>query len=762
MKHTRRHRHPSGASAAASPQKGAAAGGAPLASPLLFALAALPPFVAYLATLAPGLPAGDSGELIAAAWTFGVAHPPGYPLFVLLGGAWAHAAAAFAEPALALNVFSAVCTSAAAGFLALATRRLTGSSVAALFAAWRFALCAPAWKYAIVAEVFALNALLGALALWLLVRSLHDSHANAANRAMLALVFVTLLGFSHHHTLLLFGIPASLVAWIAAWRRSSGARAALTLRTGAVKLLALAPLAWLPYAAQRAQRAQALVWGDASTPRGFFSLLLRDDYGTFRLDPVQAGMHADKSHVAIWLESLPHGLGVAPLVLLVPGAFVLARRAPRVAIALGAFVALQLAFFTRVGFPSDSALLRGVIERFYILPALVLALVAGVGAAWALERISRLPRPLHAASATALLALAIAWPLATQAHAVSQRGNVFAEALGRGMLASLPDRAVLFVQGDLQHNTLAYLQRARGLRPDVTVLDQELMTYAWYVRRVRAAHPDLLPPLGGAQRVSLRDGRTVDGWTIARGDSAVDLLTENAQGTARGGEIVAVRPVAPESAFAATRAGFRSGWLREPSEDRYSGLPGTRNLLWLDHVAGRRPVAFVGVKDDSWSLRYGMTPVGFVGWASPIGTPPSLEAQAEALLRVFERATMDAYFRAYDPASFEAAECARFAAVANRAALVWSQPQAAAAIAANPAGWSRAKSWAKRFEALEPSPDPACLRAIGFLRVFGGDFANPALAARDLERWLASGAEGAATDAEARGMLARLQAQPGR
>lgn len=757
MKSSRRHRHPGGAhtAAAATPEPA-------FAAPLVFALAALPPLAAYVATLAPGLPAGDSGELITAAWTFGVAHPPGYPLYVLLGGAWAHAAAALAEPALALNVFSAVCTSAAAGLLALAARRVAGSAAGAVFAAWAFAFCAPVWKYAIVAEVFALSALLGALALWLFARSLDESRAPAANRAMLALVCVTLLGLSHHHTLLLLGIPASAVAWIAAWRRSPGARTALTLRTGAVKLLALAPLAWLPYAAQRSHRAQALVWGDAVTPRGFFSLLLRDDYGTFHLDPVQAGMQADKSHVAIWLESLPHGFGWAPLVLLVPGAFVLARRAPRAAVALGAFLALQAAFFTRVGFPSDSAVLRGVIERFYILPALVLALVAGLGAAWVLERTAPRSRPLRTVSAATLLALALAWPLATHTSAVSQRGNVFAEALGRGMLASLPERAVLFVQGDLQHNALAYLQRARGLRPDVTVLDQELMTYAWYVRRVRAAHPDLLPPLGGAQRVSLRDGRTVDGWTIARGDSAVDLLTENAQGTARGGEIVSVRPVAPESAFAATRAGFRTGWLREPSEDRYSGLPGTRNLLWLDQLSGVRPVAFVGVKDDSWSLRFGMTPVGFVGWAAPLGAPPSLEEQAAALLRVFAQTPMDAYFRAYDPTSFEYAERARFAAVVNRAALVLSQPQAAAAISGNPEGWKRVKSWAERFEALEPSPDPACLRAIGFLRVFGGDFADRAIAARDLQRWLDSGAEGAAADAEARDMLARLNAPAAR
>jgi hypothetical protein len=41
----------------------------------------------YLATLQRGVPGGDSGELIASAVTGGVAHPSGYPLFLLLARA---------------------------------------------------------------------------------------------------------------------------------------------------------------------------------------------------------------------------------------------------------------------------------------------------------------------------------------------------------------------------------------------------------------------------------------------------------------------------------------------------------------------------------------------------------------------------------------------------------------------------------------------------------------------------------------------------
>jgi hypothetical protein len=297
----------------------------------------------------------------------------------------------------------------------------------------------------------------------------------------------------------------------------------------------------------------------------------------------------------------------------------------------------------------------------------------------------------------------------------------------------------------------------RQQRPDVTVLDQELMTYAWYVRRVRAVHPGLLPALGGAQRLALRDGRRLEGWSIPRADGSVDVLTESGQQTFPAAEIVRVESAAPESLFAAARARFRSGPLRDRTEDRYSGLPGTRTLLWLDHLAGLRPVAFVGLKDDSWALRYRLTPVGFVVLAGPRDAAADVPAQAVAALHVFASAPMDAYFREQDPASFESAERWRFAAAAARAALVMSQPQAAPAAGADARGWERLRAFAQRFESLEPTPDPACLRAFGFLRLFGPSFVDHGLARRDLERYLASGAPGVAKDDEARATLARLR-----
>ena len=77
---------------------------------------AIAAFLVYAATLCPTIYAGDSGELAVAATTLGIAHPPGYPLWTLLG----RIAVLFlpGTPAFSLNLFSAICGAAAAGFVA--------------------------------------------------------------------------------------------------------------------------------------------------------------------------------------------------------------------------------------------------------------------------------------------------------------------------------------------------------------------------------------------------------------------------------------------------------------------------------------------------------------------------------------------------------------------------------------------------------------------------------------------------------------------
>src|SRR5205085_5054411 len=152
--------------------------------------------------------------LITVAATGGVAHPPGYPLYTMLAGAWLRLFP-LGNVAWRVDLFSAVCAAAAAAVLALAVVRASGSRSAALFAAWTFALATPMWRNAVVAEVFALHALLAACMLLALVCALvRPPDAGLPNAPVAALALLGTLALSHHHTLVLLALPAFLVALV--------------------------------------------------------------------------------------------------------------------------------------------------------------------------------------------------------------------------------------------------------------------------------------------------------------------------------------------------------------------------------------------------------------------------------------------------------------------------------------------------------------------------------------------------------------------
>ncbi|GAK57413.1 hypothetical protein U27_04380 [Candidatus Vecturithrix granuli] len=146
-------------------------------------------FWVYVQTLAPTVSFFDSGELIAAAYTLGVAHPPGYPLYVLLG--WVFSKLPFGEGAYRLNLMSACFSTLAALMVFLITHLIlavcpqtttTESSrntpdpeqifipIISLIAALIFAFARTPWSQALIAEVYSLNAFLCGTIIWLLLR----------------------------------------------------------------------------------------------------------------------------------------------------------------------------------------------------------------------------------------------------------------------------------------------------------------------------------------------------------------------------------------------------------------------------------------------------------------------------------------------------------------------------------------------------------------------------------------------------------------
>ena len=136
-------------------------------------------------TLAPDVSFWDSGEFIATSWSLGIPHPPGTPLYVLIGRVFAllfHSALHLVSVAQAVNLLSAIPSAVAAVFLYLCVVRIgkkiwndsspgfsLPAAIAGLTAALFAAFASTLWVNSIEAEVYAVSGMWAVFAAWLVL-----------------------------------------------------------------------------------------------------------------------------------------------------------------------------------------------------------------------------------------------------------------------------------------------------------------------------------------------------------------------------------------------------------------------------------------------------------------------------------------------------------------------------------------------------------------------------------------------------------------
>ncbi len=168
--------------------------------------------VLYGLTLCPTVSWYDSAEFAATAASLRVVpHPPGYPLYAVLGHVFTWLPG---EPAWGLNVMSAVFGVAAVVLLHRVALRLPMGRVAAMAPPLLLAVAPSVWSNAVLAEVYTpgLVFLLGAMLLCLHARDRRDPrHAWAA-------AGVAGLGLGVHMSIATWGVGFVVLVALALWR----------------------------------------------------------------------------------------------------------------------------------------------------------------------------------------------------------------------------------------------------------------------------------------------------------------------------------------------------------------------------------------------------------------------------------------------------------------------------------------------------------------------------------------------------------------
>lgn len=180
-------------------------------SPKLAPLFLLIPFALYLTTLARFPVLGDPTEYSYVAHHLGIAHPPGYAFYTLLGHLFQRLVP-WGNVAQQMHLLSAVMGLLAGTAVFGLVRQLTQSTASALFAALLILTSANHWQHSIHANPHIITALFLVLNCYLLIRW------HGRNDTRLLLLFSLLTGFgAAHHPLTIFSFPAFTIYIL--WQR---------------------------------------------------------------------------------------------------------------------------------------------------------------------------------------------------------------------------------------------------------------------------------------------------------------------------------------------------------------------------------------------------------------------------------------------------------------------------------------------------------------------------------------------------------------
>jgi hypothetical protein len=411
--------------------------------------AALVALVVYAGTLLPGVSFGDWAEMQQVPARLEVAHPSGFPLYVLVGKLFS--LIPIGSVAFRANLLSAVAAAAAVGVTVLIAGRLGVRPVVAFTGGIALAGTGTLWHEATVAEVNTLHLLLVALVVH---RALVWREARRDRDLLLGALFAGLA--LSNHLLALTTVPIVVAAVLLVAARGLLARPWLVPLSAGLLLVGLSPYLFIPL---RALAGPPEVYAPLTTWDGFVHLVTAEDYRS------QMKLGWDEGVARAW-EALPDivtDLVAASNPMLVTvgaiGGVLLVLRRPWAGLVLAAIAAVNVYVYANY---------YGNLAHYLLVTWLVVAVAAAVAVEFALRAVSsrlpRLPRPAEVVLAgAAALSLAAGWA----EHDLSEhrQGEQFAAAV----LAALPPDTVLVSYWDAL-TTLGYAHCIDGVRPDVALV----------------------------------------------------------------------------------------------------------------------------------------------------------------------------------------------------------------------------------------------------------------------------------------------------
>ena len=404
--------------------------------------------IIYTITLCPTVYVGDSGELTAAALTLGIAHPPGYPIYVILGKFFSILIPC-GPSAMEMNLFSAL-------FGALSTivfyhimRIINAGRIVSITTALMLAFLNPFWSQAVVARVYTLNAFLILSAVYFLLRYYTTRDIKNMYYYFLSLGF----GLANHPVTIIT-LPAALIFVICVnndnkFHPLSWLKFFLSTLPGASLYLFL-PL--------RSMTNPLINWGNPGKGKRLMDFIMRTEYWDRKyVHDIQDAIEV----VWFYIGLVPRELMYAGLIFLCIGAYTLFHKQKLIGLLFLCVCFFNILFMIMHASRSDI-----FYWPRYIIPAFIsIIAVTGFGLDIVIKHFSRF---------RFLPAMCLIFPVSQcffNYHLNDCSYNTLAEDINIHILEQLPPDAALMAQGDNILFPITYFHHVLNMRPDIKLFE---------------------------------------------------------------------------------------------------------------------------------------------------------------------------------------------------------------------------------------------------------------------------------------------------
>lgn len=431
-------------------------------------ISGLLPFIFYLITMNPSVDFIDSGELTAVAYTLGVAHPTGYPLFTIIS----HIFIALPIPLRVIqkaNLFSAVVSSLSLYFFAkflilVSDQRSKHAEFFAFVSTLIFGFTQFFWEQAITFEVYSFQMLFISLVLF----SIFKFERTGETNYLLLFSFLLGLSFTNHLTII-FLIPSLIYIFISDFVKKVKTKVLIFMFF--FFLVGLSPFFYLPI---RSASGVVLNWGDPSNFENFLNHITGKQYRVWAFSSFEVMIR----QLSYFFSKFSENFGYLALLFAFIGLWKTFKLNKKI------FYFTTFSFLTCILISSNYDIHD---INAYFLTAIAMTSI------WIFYGLTHLPRKMPDSLAIALGILCVLISLPVNFTKVDKSKNYLPEVYTLHILKNAePNAIIISYQWDYFVSPSLYFQLVENIRKDIIVIDKELLRRSWYIKQLQRNYPWLI------------------------------------------------------------------------------------------------------------------------------------------------------------------------------------------------------------------------------------------------------------------------------